>query len=450
MTTMSPLVRLKMFSESTQATSKTSEKKEICGGFEDLTDLLAKIYHPLLTTGVTRSHILKYRRSHESNLVRQFSDKEIIDVFDRLLERKLTGNAALDTICDILAARGPENEECLIRLFDHDMKNGMGAKLINSVWPGLVPTFSVALAYAFDKGSKCFDPEKDDWLISRKFDGVRCVTFFSEDSECDEPVKAYSRVGHRFTSLKDMETRLAHMKLPIGFDGSPLVLDGELCTIDASGKEDFRGAVSQVRRKGKMYDYVYYIFDALTEKEFFAGTSERTLSERVNERNPMLKQLLEAGDDHFRLVSQIPYSAHALSELEKKKKENGWEGFILRKDVGYKGRRSNEILKIKSFHTAEYVVETVHTGEMVLHDPETGRPRTETTLTSVDIRHKGRIVSVGSGFSVEQRREFYLHQDKIIGKVIEVQYFEETQSKNGTTSLRFPTLKHFWGDGREC
>ena len=36
--------------------------------------------------------------------------------------------------------------------------------------------------------------------------------------------------------------------------------------------------------------------------------------------------------------------------------ERGWEGFMLRKNVGYEGKRSKNLVKVKKFHDAEYEV----------------------------------------------------------------------------------------------
>ena len=42
----------------------------------------------------------------------------------------------------------------------------------------------------------------------------------------------------------------------------------------------------------------------------------------------------------------------------------------------------------------------------------------------------------------------YLNES-IIGKIITVQYFEETKNDKGGISLRFPTVKHIHGSKRE-
>jgi DNA ligase-1 len=70
----------------------------------------------------------------------------------------------------------------------------------------------------------------------------------------------------------------------------------------------------------------------------------------------------------------------------------------------------------------------------------------EEMLAQVWIEHKGHKVKVGSGFSQEERIKYTT--ESIIGKVITVQYFEETHNDKGGISLRFPTVKVIHGDER--
>jgi DNA ligase-1 len=70
-------------------------------------------------------------------------------------------------------------------------------------------------------------------------------------------------------------------------------------------------------------------------------------------------------------------------------------------------------------------------------------------LSAIKIPYKGNTVSVGSGFSIEQRQEFYKNPKKILGKTVTIQYFEETLNEQGLYSLRFPVLKHIYDSGRD-
>ena len=69
-------------------------------------------------------------------------------------------------------------------------------------------------------------------------------------------------------------------------------------------------------------------------------------------------------------------------------------------------------------------------------------------LSCVYISHKDHLVRVGSGFTIEERQNFYKDKTRILGKVIQVQYFEETKNQDGGISLRFPTFKYLYGDAR--
>jgi DNA ligase-1 len=118
---------------------------------------------------------------------------------------------------------------------------------------------------------------------------------------------------------------------------------------------------------------------------------------------------------------------------------------MLRKNVGYEGKRSKNLVKVKKFHDAEYEVidYDTDTAEVVRN----GRSETIEMLSQVWIEHKGHKVKVGSGWTQDQRLQYM--DGSIVGKTITVQYFEETTNDKGGISLRFPTVKVVHGDKRE-
>jgi len=138
-------------------------------------------------------------------------------------------------------------------------------------------------------------------------------------------------------------------------------------------------------------------------------------------------------DDHFQ-------------EWVSKADINGWEGVMLRKNAPYKGKRSKDLLKVKTFHDAEYEVLDVEMGPF--RYVKDGAECEEDMLSCVYISHKDHPVRVGSGFTIEERQDFYQDKNKILGKIIQVQYFEETKNQDGGISLRFPTFKYLYGEAR--
>jgi DNA ligase-1 len=80
---------------------------------------------------------------------------------------------------------------------------------------------------------------------------------------------------------------------------------------------------------------------------------------------------------------------------------------------------------------------------------ENGKEVEVTNMAAAVISHKGFDVKVGSGFNRAERELYYNDPSQIIGKLITVQYFEETTNlQDDSLSLRFPTFKCIHGKER--
>jgi DNA ligase-1 len=186
------------------------------------------------------------------------------------------------------------------------------------------------------------------------------------------------------------------------------------------------------------------MFDMLTLEDFLAGTSTETFGTRSGrlfwlDNDNGLKYAAHL--DQLRVNSDDDVQNYMVTA-----RQNGWEGLMLRKDSTYLGKRSNEILKIKEMHDSEYTVIDIETAvQRVIVD---GAEVEELMLKNAIVEHRGNRVQVGSGFSLEQRRFFRDNPQELIGKVITVQYFEETQDQHGAYSLRFPVFKTIYGNER--
>ncbi len=188
------------------------------------------------------------------------------------------------------------------------------------------------------------------------------------------------------------------------------------------------------------------VFDMLTFSEYVQAFSRRSLSERFVDMDSFF-----AGKTMktMKILPQtkVTSKAHFLQLNEEAMSHPEWEGLILRQDAIYEGKRTKRMMKVKSFHDAEYKVLEVVSGPIRVI--ENGLEITETMLSNVNIEHKGFKVSVGSGWSLAERRQYHAHPDQLIGKLICVKYFEETTDQNGNLSLRFPTLKYVVGETRD-
>jgi DNA ligase-1 len=101
------------------------------------------------------------------------------------------------------------------------------------------------------------------------------------------------------------------------------------------------------------------------------------------------------------------------------------------KDCEWKNKRHNGILKIKKFMTADCKIIGYEEGD----------GKYKGVLGSFIIDYKGNKVNVGSGYTDEQRQEYWNNRDKYIDRILEVKYKEETMDKKTKLiSLQFPTF----------
>ena len=108
---------------------------------------------------------------------------------------------------------------------------------------------------------------------------------------------------------------------------------------------------------------------------------------------------------------------------------NGGEGVMINlNDAPYAFRRTDSLLKLKPIHDVDL--------EIVSVKPGTGR--NAGTAGALVVDYKGTHVGVSSGLTAQLRQEIYDNPAAYIGRVIKVQYAEESVSKSGKVSLRFP------------
>ena len=408
-------------------TNSKNVKMEILERYPDLMNVLEYTYNPYKKYGVKSSQLKK-----KNDIVGGWDKYDnLFQILDDLADRKLTGHEALGTLNAFINDTEDDWTELIYRILDKNLKTRTDAKLINKVWYNLIPQFDVALAQKFEDHSHKIDWTTETWLGSRKLDGVRVIAR-KENGE----VKFFSRQGNEFTSLGKLKDEL---ELTIGDDD--FVLDGELCVMDENGNEDYKSVVSQIKRKDYTIENpMFIVFDYLTLPEFDKGTSMFTTSERMVR--------IGSGQYFKALEMETITSEEQAVEKLNEAVENGWEGYMIRKaDAPYEGKRTRALLKMKKMHDEEYTVKSIETGPFRMIDKSTGLEKTIETLTNVIIEHKGNDVSVGSGFSLDERVKYYSDPSLIVGKEITVQYFELSKDKDGIESLRFPVVKHVFEEG---
>jgi len=426
------LSRLQELVTKLQADSSSNKKVELLREYlqdSDLKKLVMYVTNPFYQFHVTSDNCKKL------NSLLALTEKEytIFELLDELRTREVTGHNAIGLVNSFVQSN-LEHKELIFNIIDKDLKCRVGESLINKAVPGTVPTFDVALAEKFEPEMVNFETE--EWYVSRKLDGVRCIVVVGENGQ----VTSYSRQGKIFDTLGKVEQAVSNLGL------RNIVFDGEICMVDENGDEDFQSIMKEIRRKNHTIENVKYkMFDCLTMEEFSNQRSVRKLSERLK----VLSETIKCDQENCTLEVLPQEKIQSLNHFQTwlDAADNGnWEGVMVRKNVGYKGKRSKDLLKAKKFHDAEYVVKGITYGPIRII--VNGKEVTETMTSQIVIEHKGFEVGVGSGFTIEQRQEFYKDASKIVGKTVTIQYFEESQNQEGGFSLRFPVLKHIYENGR--
>jgi DNA ligase-1 len=354
------------------------------------------------------------------------------ELCELLRTRQLTGDDARTAIeLALSASTGKQWNDWYRRILIKDLRCGVSEKTINKVVKNAVPLFECMLAH---DGANHESKVSGKKLLEPKLDGVRVLTIV----DCEaRTVVQYSRNGKELVNFPHItEGLLAHID---DFDRS-FVLDGEIISTS------FQALMKQVHRKSDAdaSDAVLMLFDMLPLSEFKAGKS--TLGQK--RRTAFLKQFKGVFDkvSNIGLVPQVEVDLDtAIGEMQfvafnKEALKNNYEGIMIKDlDAKYVCKRHAAWLKQKPFIEVSLEVTNVEEG--------TGRNegRLGALVCSGVDDGKTIVVNVGSGFSDNDRIEFWADRDSVIGQIVEVRADAITQNQDGTYSLRFPRFLRFRG-----
>ena len=178
-------------------------------------------------------------------------------------------------------------------------------------------------------------PGGDDWLFEVKWDGYRALAYVRGGE-----LKLVSRNGNeltqRFSAIATAIARAA--KSP------DVVLDGEVCALDAEGRSSF----SKMQQGAPGTPIVYYAFDVLEID------GEPLVELPLIERRKRLEKLLDRRNRSV-VISEAFDDGEALLEAAR---EQQLEGVIAkRRDSRYAvGRRTRDWLKIKTHGRQEFLI----------------------------------------------------------------------------------------------
>ena len=433
------LAWLEKLTNEVRDTRATNDKQEVLKKYyqenKDLfKDVMTFLFDSDYKYNITPANIKKFRKNTKYDETESKEYKHLYDLLVALNDRVITGHTALKSASEFIN-KYKKYEDILFKIINKKPEMSVGKTIVNKVMEdkNKIAKFSVALANKYS--DKIMERYKDDdWYISRKYDGVRII---ARIDPVKENIKYFSRVGKENKSLDFLTNTMDFEKLRNKGLNQVFYLDGEIIYMEDSN-EDFKKIMQVIKNPERDQSNLrYVIFDFLTEKEFLTKKGDTILSERLEK----IKKYFGKGIGIFTPIKYYKYNEKNYTKLLDESSKKGWEGLMLRRDAGYEGKRSNDLLKVKKFQDAEYkVIDVIPTEKVIIKD---GKEIKTKMLGSVVIDFEG--VKVGSGFSDEERIYYYNHPEEIIGKIITVQYFEKTPDGK----LRFPTLKFIHGKKRE-
>lgn len=431
MKTLKQLAAINTFVHEITATTSTKAKQQILSKYRDDETIRSFLYfllNPYIVSGIGRKKVEKPlpEKSKEANSL-------LTDFLSLLswIEVHNTGDYAAVKKVRQFADKYPEHKDLIFDTITKSLRIGVDSKTINSVMPGLIPTFDVQLANKyFDKPEYV---EGKEFAITTKIDGGRIIAIKEDGS-----VSFFTRAGQRYEGLVDLEKEMLN-RIPDNF-----VLDGEITLLDYKNydsKDAYKQAMKITRADGEKQGVKMLVFDGMPVADWKAQycplswSARRKALEIIFNKDTYvyfeLLPVLYQGTDTSKITELLD------AEIARKQ-----EGVMINICAArYDFKRTNSLLKVKKMNTLD----------LQIIGFEEGSGRLTGTLGAILVRYKdGNVVKVGSGFTDWLREEIWKNQGKYLDTICEVKYFEPTTNADGGESLRFPIFVDIRTDKTEA
>jgi DNA ligase-1 len=408
---MSVLNLYKQFEEIRQAKGK--EKQIVIAKFKDdelFKEVVQFVYSPYFTTGIAKKKMQKDLGAEPYGYT-----QTILQMFEHVKKNNSGSDTIVRTVQCWILNQPPETHQFLREVFTQDMQIGATSSTFNKViGENFIKEHNIQLAKTYADDRDKFTT--GEYCINLKIDGYRATIKSHEDGT----IEILSKGGLPFEGLSELTEQLK--QLPDGW-----VYDGELLWNDFSMKSDdqFRKTGSALKKKGEKTNIMFMLFDLLPISEFETGESKLTYRHRLAEMRYLMSRI-----DHLNLIQLVPiyYIGDDHSQIAKYMKvveDKGYEGLMLNDlNSTYKGERHVGIMKVKQFRTADLRI----TGYREYKHPN--------NLGAFKVDFHGNEAWIGGGYSKPQRAEFWANREDYIGKIIEVEYFQESNNQNGGEGIR--------------
>lgn len=376
--------------------------------------------NPMLTYNISKKSTDKLMAEENFDGQKLIFFNDIFECCEHLSRLRGMDDATLRQVKMLLNVKYPEMDEreLYIQLLSKKVRLGIAAKTINKIIPNLIPEWEVQQAYTVEKYPL---KEGTEFWLTQKLNGARATLHEGQ---------LLARSGMPYKGLEHITDALSWLRVA-GF-----VADGELTLKDKgdlSDNEAFRVSTGILNSDNVNKTVICYtIFDMIPVKDFDALKPQVT----YRYRRDILNQFAERIADTDGAVKVLPVLYHGtdqskIEELLEQMVREDKEGLMINTDAPYRRTRHKGILKVKRFYTMDLPIIRC----------EEGTGRLSGTLGAFVLKYKENEVKVGSGFTDEQREQFWNNRDDMEGLLCEVKYKEISQDKGtGLESLQFPVF----------
>lgn len=407
--------------ESIEKTRGTKAKKELLElGLnseykEDLEKVLNHLFNPMISTGISKTSWNKA----EIGLNAKFNS--ISELIEYIQKNNTGKNVVVSSVKSFSKKFEPFEQKFFYYLATKDINIGISTTTVSKYIH--IPKFEIMLGERLNE-----DVDFDrNYILTKKLDGVNLTCF-----KRGESITFFTRQGKQVDGLTDLIDQYKELQDGVYFGEALYSNEDEA----KDRKELYRLSTGELNSKRENKKISHWIFDYQTLEEW---DSEKFITPYSNTIST-LENIFSK--NKLKNIKMVPFIYQGTGkeiafELLKKAKKDGWEGLVLRYSSSvYQKKRSSDFIKLKPFGEVDLRI----TGFK-----EFKHPNQLGSFICEDDEHTIKC-SVGSGFSKEQRYDFWKRKNEFLGKIVEVQTMEITENKSGQKSLRFPVFIRFRDD----
>ena len=343
---------------------------------KDLEKVLYHLFNPMISTGISKT---SWNKAEVGINVKFESISELIDY----IQKNNTGkNIVVSSIKSFSRKFEPYEQKLFYYLATKDINIGISTTTVSKYI--YIPKFEIMLGERLNEEVD-FDR---NYILTKKLDGVNLTCFKKGDSAI-----FFTRQGKQVEGLSELEKQ--YKELPDGVYFGEALYSEENEAKDR--KELYRLSTGELNSKRENKRISHWIFDYQTFDEW---NSEKFITPYSNTIYTLENIFLKSKLKNIKMVPFVYQGTgkEIAFELLKRAKEDGWEGLVLRYSSSvYQKKRSSDFIKLKPFTEVDL---------RIIGFKEFKHPNQLGAFICEDDEHTIKC-SVGSGFSKEQRYDFW-------------------------------------------